>query len=110
LGAGRFPSTQAIFEAWARGDAYATEIVYLAAGHLARALAAVMALLHPSRIVMGGGVATGNPEFVALIDRLTRPLVVSYFRDSFELRTAELGELVVSQGAALFALRKLGRL
>lgn len=107
LGGGRFPNTKSIFDAWAANDAFATEIIYLAAGHLARALAATMALLHPARMVMGGGVATGNPEFVRVIERLTRPLVVSYFRQSFDLRVAELGELVVSQGAALFALEKL---
>jgi outer membrane scaffolding protein for murein synthesis (MipA/OmpV family) len=66
-----------------------------------------MALLHPDRIVLGGGVASGNPDYVQLVAELTRPLVVSYFRESFDLRLAELGESVVTQGAALFAAQKI---
>jgi glucokinase len=107
LGRHRFENTQAIFGAWERGDAEATEIVERCAGHMARALGAVMALLHPRRIVLGGGVASGNPRYVERIRELTEGMVVSYFRPEFDLRVAELGELVVSQGAALFALARM---
>ena len=104
LGDGAFSSSPAIFDAWFRGDPAATLLVNRCASHLARAIAAVMALLHPSRIVVGGGVSWGNPRYIGLIAELTQPLVVSYFRDYCELRLAELGEHVVSQGAALFAI------
>lgn len=107
LGRHRFENAQAIFGAWEQGDAEATEIVERCAGHMARALGAVMALLHPRRIVLGGGVASGNPKYVDRIRELTTDRVVSYFRPEFDLRVAELGELVVSQGAALFALAQM---
>jgi len=107
LANGHFHSTMEIFAAWRSGHAGATALVEFCAGHLARALASVMALLHPDRIVLGGGVASGNPDYVQLVAELTRPLVVSYFRESFDLRLAELGESVVTQGAALFAAQKI---
>lgn len=107
LATGHFVSTPEIFAAWRNGHPAATSLVEFCAGHLARALASVMALLHPDRIVLGGGVASGNPDYVELIARLTKPLVVSYFRESFDLRIAELGESVVTQGAALFAAQRL---
>jgi predicted NBD/HSP70 family sugar kinase len=106
LAAGRFSSTPEIFAAWRSGNESATALVEFCAGHLARALASVSALLHPDRIVLGGGVASGNPDYVELIRTLARPLVVSYFRDSFDLRVAQLGESVVTQGAALLAVQK----
>jgi glucokinase len=106
LAAGRFSTTPEIFAAWRSGNESATALVEFCAGHLARALASVSALLHPDRIVLGGGVASGNPDYVELIRTLTRPLVVSYFRDSFDLRVAQLGESVVTQGAALLAVQK----
>lgn len=107
LAAGQFSSTPEIFAAWRRGHSAACQLIEFCAGHLARALASVMALLHPDRIVLGGGVASGNPDYVDLIERLTQPLVVSYFRNSFDLRVAKLGEQVVSQGAALLAAQQL---
>lgn len=107
LAAGHFSTTPEIFAAWRRGHAAASQLIEFCAGHLSRALASAMALLHPDRIVLGGGVASGNPDYVDLIRRLTQPLVVSYFRDSFDLRVAELGERVVSQGAALLAAQQL---
>lgn len=107
LGWPRYQSTPAIFDAWQRGESEATAIVERCAGHMARALGAVMALLHPTRIVLGGGVASGNPRYVERIATLARPLVVSYFRDEFEVRVAELGEAVVGQGAALLAIQRM---
>lgn len=107
LGRDQFANTQAVFQAWDQGDAGATRIVERCAGHMARALGAVMALLHPQRIVLGGGVASGNPRYVDRIRELTEPFVVSYFRNEFDLRVAQLGELVVSQGAALYALAQM---
>lgn len=107
LGRHRFASTADIFTAWEHGDPEATAIVERCAGHMARALGTVMALLHPHRIVLGGGVASGNPRYVDRIRQLTDELVVSYFRPEFDLRVAELGELVVSQGAALYAVARM---
>lgn len=110
LGQGRFQNAQQIFAAWTNGQdpgQYATQIVERCARHMAHALAAVMALLHPQRIVLGGGVASANPRYVDLIRELAQASVVSYFRADLDLRVAELGELVVSQGAALFARHQL---
>jgi glucokinase len=103
LADGEFESTPKIFAAWERGDERACSIVYEAAGYMARGLASVAALIHPERIVLGGGVATGNPRYVALVTTLARKLTVSYFRPGFDLAVARLGQLVVPQGAALLA-------
>jgi predicted NBD/HSP70 family sugar kinase len=64
-------SAQEVFEAARAGDDAANRVVQDEAGHLARALAAVMAVLDPGLIVIGGGVG-GNADL--LLDPVQRML------------------------------------
>jgi len=64
-------------------------------------------LLAPARIVLGGGVAIGNPDYLARVEQLMRPLVVPYFADRWDMRLSALGTDAVCQGAAALA-RALG--
>jgi glucokinase len=104
---GAFASTEQIFAAWSGGDVEATIIVERAAGYVARGIACVMALYHPECIVMGGGVASGSRRFVDRVAELSAECTVPYFRDDLEIRPAALGEHVVIQGAAMFALSQV---
>jgi predicted NBD/HSP70 family sugar kinase len=56
-------STEQVFEAARSGDRAAIRVVHDEAGHLARALAAVIAVLDPGLIVIGGGVG-GNADLL----------------------------------------------
>ncbi len=56
-------STEQVFEAARSGDRAAIQVVHDEASHLARALAAVIAVLDPGLIVIGGGVG-GNADLL----------------------------------------------
>jgi glucokinase len=107
LAGGAYASTEEIFSAWNSGDPFASAVVHEAASHIATGIASAMALLHPTAFVLGGGVAVGNPRFVALIDRLARERTVSYFRHNLNVCSSELNELAVVQGAALWVWQRL---
>ncbi len=94
-----------LMEAWRAGDPTATAAVERAADALAVALGAVMTLLAPQAIVVGGGVGAGNPDFVALAARRAKDHCSTYFHSFFRTVPAALGEAVVTQGAALLAAR-----
>ena len=70
------------------------------------ALGAVMTLLAPQAIVVGGGVGSGNPDFVALAAERGKDHCSTYFHSFFRTVPAALGEAVVTQGAALLAARR----
>ncbi len=86
------------------GDAVARGVVQEAAGALALGIANVVALLHPERVIVGGGVSLMGPLFwdplrAALAERVFKP-----FAGSFDLVRAALGEEVVVVGAVLLGL------
>src|SRR6185437_12820561 len=56
-------STEQVFDAARSGDQAAIQVVHDEASHLARALAAVIAVLDPGLIVIGGGVG-GNADLL----------------------------------------------
>ena len=101
-------SSKKIMEAWALGDPFATNVADRAAGYLAQALGAVVHLISPDVVVVGGGLGSGNPRFLSLVSEKLRPQVVSYFRDQYQIVPCELGEQVVSQGAAILASQAVG--
>src|SRR5207248_4467076 len=57
-------SAAEVFAAWRRGDPKATAIIERARRGLGDMAAGVVNLLNPARIVVGGGIAAGEPEFV----------------------------------------------
>jgi predicted NBD/HSP70 family sugar kinase len=62
-------SAEQVFAAARSGDLAATEVVHAEAGHLARALAAVIAVLDPGLIVLGGGVGSNADLLLEPIER-----------------------------------------
>jgi glucokinase len=101
-------SSKKIMEDWGLGDPFASAVADRAAGYLAQALGAVVNLISPDVVVVGGGLGTGNPRFLSLVSEKLRPQVVSYFRDQYQIVPCELREQVVSQGAAILASQSVG--
>lgn len=98
-----FADSREILDAWRAGDDLAARTVDVASNGLAHGLAAVISLFAPELIVIGGGLGTGNPDYLAVVERRARPLITPYFRDHWRMTVSELGERVVAQGAAELA-------
>jgi glucokinase len=96
-------NSKTLFAAWAAGDDFAAQAVNAAAGHLGFALGAMIQLINPDVVVLGGGVATGNAGFIDLIAAATEARVMPNLRGRARFTPTELREQVVSQGAALLA-------
>ncbi len=96
-----------LMERFRKHDPAATRVAEQAAGYLGRALATVINLLAPQTIVMGGGVMTDNQAFLELVAARTEPHVFPFFRDRTSFLLSALGENVVCQGAAVYAIQRL---
>ncbi len=94
---------EGLFAAWREGDRFAEAVVEIAARGLAAGLAASVNLLAPERVVIGGGVGTGNPDYLERVEELAQPLVVPYFRERWSMLPSSLGTDAVCQGAAALA-------
>lgn len=97
----------ALAESIAAGDSVVEQIVREAAEYIGEAVAALIHLLAPDVVVLGGGMAEAMPElFVGVIGETARQRVMPGFRSLFEVRTAELGDDAAVMGAAAW-VRKL---
>ena len=96
-----------LVRAWEEGDGFAAEVMRVSANRLARALGAVINLLVPERIVIGGGLGTATPRLLELIRDETPRYVVPYFRNRYEILPSRLRESVVTQGAAILARQQV---
>ncbi len=94
-------SASVVDVAWARGDPYARALWEEAAELLGTAIANVVTLLNPARVILGGGVILGCPNLAALVrDRIGAAASASaYAAVSFE--RAFLGDDAGVIGAAL---------
>lgn len=86
------------------GDTIARKVLEEAAGALAVGIANVVALLHPERVILGGGVSLMGPLFWEPLRAELRERAFAPFAQSFDLVPAALGEEVVVVGAVLLAL------
>jgi glucokinase len=85
-------------------DPEAREILVGATEAMAWALAHVVTLLNPRRIILGGGVSLmGDALWFEPIRQRLRERVFPPFRDSFDLVPPRLGEEVVVHGALALA-------
>ena len=97
----RSPSAKNVFAAARRGDPAAAEVVGLIAGRIALAIAAVVPVLDPALVILGGGIAgNGGDLLCAPIERELHRL--SPFRP--RLAVSALGDEVVLHGAVATAL------
>ncbi len=92
-----------IMEGFRRGESDAVRIVEKSADYLARAFSAVINILAPEEIVLGGGVMWKNHEFLNMIEDRSLALAFPVIAGKVRFRISELGEDLVSRGAYLFA-------
>ncbi len=86
------------------GDATVERIVREAARHIGRAVAGVVHLLAPDKVVLGGGLVEAMTElFVKEVGGAARRRVLPSFADSFEVVAAKLGDDAGVMGAAAWA-------
>jgi predicted NBD/HSP70 family sugar kinase len=97
----RAASPKSVFAAARRGDAAAAAVVDLIAGRIALAIAAVVPVLDPALVILGGGIAgNGGDLLLAPIERELHR--ISPFRP--RLAVSALGDEVVLLGAVATAL------
>lgn len=107
---GKDLDSREIMEGFRAGDPGAVRVVERAADYLGRAFSAVITILAPEEIVLGGGLMWKNEKFLRLIETRSRALAFPVLREKVRFRLSELGEDLVCRGACLFALQNLSRL
>ena len=88
-----------VYSASEQGDEVALCILHETCVILGAAIANVVALLHPERIILGGGVSLMGPVFWDLLQKEFRARVMPIFVSQVELVQARLREDVVLIGA-----------
>jgi len=102
-------TTELVAEAASNGDEYASMILTASFAILADAIADVLALLCPRRIVIGGGVSLmGEQLLFEPLRRLVAERVFKPFAHCYDIVPAALGEEVVVHGALALARRHFG--
>lgn len=102
--------SKALARSVAAGDKAIERILRDAARTIGIGLASVIALLSPDRVVLGGGLVEAMPElFVKEVKDAAREHVLSPFRDTFDVRVAELGDDAGVKGAAALVKRFVDR-
>jgi glucokinase len=88
-----------VYQAAEKGDETALCILQETCQTLAVEISNIVALLHPERVVLGGGVSLMGPLFWDLLQAEFRSRVMPVFSPQVELAPAELKEDVVVIGA-----------
>lgn len=97
-------TAKAVAQAAAEGNEIAGEVLSHACQALGWAIAQTITLLAPEVVVIGGGVSLiGRQFFLDPVKREVAKYVFPPLANSYEIVTAELGELVVVQGALALA-------
>jgi len=103
-------TTKAVAQAAAEGNEIAGEVLGHACQALGWAIAQTITLLAPEVVVIGGGVSLiGRQLFFDPVKREVTKYVFPPLADSYDLLPAELGELVVVQGALALAASTRGQ-
>lgn len=89
------------------GDQRALAEIDAVARGLAQALANLIALVHPERIAIGGGVSLLGDTLLNPLRRHTAQLAFGPYRDRYQIVPCQLGETVVLSGALLLAAESI---
>ncbi len=90
-------------EAAKANDATAVRLLDVFAANIAIALANVLAIIHPERIVIGGGVAQLGETLLTPLRHHVERLAFGPYVNTYEIAACELEESVVVSGALLLA-------
>ncbi len=98
------PTADGVYAAAEAGDAAARALLEESCEALGIAIANVVTLLHPERVILGGGVSLMGPLFWNLLQARATARGFKPFEGRYELVRAALGEEVVVIGAVLLGL------
>jgi len=97
---------QMVDEAAADGDRLATEVIDRAVAALAAGTTSLVNALSPERIVFGGGVIEGSPEFIGRIEEKVKKQALEAATKDLEFVRAKLHNDAGAIGAGALALKK----
>jgi len=97
------PTIEDVFRAAATGDQRAADAIETVADHLGVAIANVITMLVPERVVIGGGVAGAGADLLEPIRRAVARHTVLVPPDWYEIVPAALGPYAGAIGAALWS-------
>jgi glucokinase len=103
-------NTKALFESAAAGDTGAAALFEEAGRRLGQAVANVVNLLDPDRIIIGGGVAQAGELLLAPCRRMVSQLVLSAGGRDVPIVPAQLGPFAAALGAAVLAREQAANL
>ncbi|HET7657115.1 MAG TPA: ROK family protein [Bacillales bacterium] len=93
-----------VFEAYDKGDELAQAVIEQAEDYLAISLANVINLLNPTVLVMGGGVALGQPRFIKAVQEKIADYAIVQNMETVSLVLAKFQEKAGVIGAAALAI------
>jgi glucokinase len=99
------PTGQSVYAAAEAGDAAARRVLRETAELLGIGVANVVTLLHPERVIVGGGLSLMGPLFWDPLRASVQRHAFGPFAGRFEVVPAGLGESVVVAGAVLLGLQ-----
>jgi glucokinase len=105
---GRFPSTHALVDAFARGDPFAAPIWMNSIRALAATIATYVNVFDPEAVIIGGGVARSGKALFEPLEQALRPIEWQPAGHQVKLIPAQLGEFAGAIGSARNALNKCG--
>ena len=93
--------SKTIAESIEKGDKEVEAVVERACEMIGYAIANVVLMLCPDRIVLGGGLVEAMPDlFVKHVYRVAKQHVFDCYKDEFDIKAAELGDDAATIGAA----------
>ncbi len=107
---GRRMDSYKIMENFRNGDPECRKILEKGADYMSLAMSAVINILAPDEIVLGGGLMWENRDDLEMIEEKSKARAFPIFRNRAVFRLSELGNELVSRGAYYFARYQLDRL
>ena len=93
--------SKTLSQAVIKGDTAVRRVIEDACQIIGYAVANVVLMICPDRVVLGGGLVEAMPELVLeAVSRIAHQHVFECYRDQFEIRVAELGDQAATVGAA----------
>lgn len=97
-----------VVEAAQAGDHMARDVITRAGQYIGMAVANLVHIFNPQRIVIGGGVSNAGEFLFGPIREVANERVMPGYRGTFDIVAAELGDDVGLLGAAALALSRAG--
>ncbi len=104
---GHEPTPRDVVQAAREGDQMATELLQQAGGYIGMAVANLVHLFNPQRIIIGGGVSNAGDLLFDPIRKIANQRVMAGYRGTFDVLPAALGDNVGLLGAAALAFSML---